>query len=473
MKDDHPDAVQFWTTNTKVPASDIIVEDNVIVRGKGSPIQGIFFRDELGTLPYQNVTIADNLVIGALYNGITIMGGVGFKITGNVVAALPDMLSRIRLEDASQGQVSGNKAFAFLYDKTSSITQTNNEQIPYLQDGGRDLLQSWLGSAAPAPKPAPDPSPIVLGPVAPEPAPAAPAAPQPTITTLLRADGQDRLVALNRINALLIGGAGNDTLDGGTGETVLRGGTGNDSYTVRTAKARVEEAAGEGSDTVFASVDYVLPGQVETLYLSGAARNGTGNALDNRIDGTSSADRLYGLGGNDLMQGKDGNDEVHGGDGNDDLRGEAGEDMLVGGAGADKLYGGAGYDWLLGGEGNDWLEGGAGCDKFTGGAGADSFVFRTGDLPTSFAEIEMIQDFSRVEGDKICLTLIDSNPLTAARDKFLFIGTESFSGVAGQLRYETVLGHAYVSGDLNGDGRADFTLCVAQTATLQATDFML
>jgi hypothetical protein len=40
------DAIQFWTRNTKVAAHDISVTGNVIERGKGEAIQGIFFRDQ-------------------------------------------------------------------------------------------------------------------------------------------------------------------------------------------------------------------------------------------------------------------------------------------------------------------------------------------------------------------------------------------------------------------------------------------
>ena len=48
----------------------------------------------------------------------------------------------------------------------------------------------------------------------------------------------------------------------------------------------VDEDADEGTDRVNASVSYVLGADVENLTLTGAAAiNGTGNALDNDING--------------------------------------------------------------------------------------------------------------------------------------------------------------------------------------------
>src|SRR2546426_10130803 len=64
----------------------------------------------------------------------------------------------------------------------------------------------------------------------------------------------------------------------------------------------VEENAGEGTDTVQSSITYTLGSNVENLTLIGtAATNGTGNSLDNVLDGSqnSAANTLTGGAGND------------------------------------------------------------------------------------------------------------------------------------------------------------------------------
>ena len=112
--DDHPDGIQLWTTNETVAARNILIEDNLVVRGTGGAIQGIFIRDEVGTLPYQNLTLRGNLVVGALYNGITAMGIDKAVIDGNIVLPNPDQASWIRIEMARNTIMTNNRAGAYI-----------------------------------------------------------------------------------------------------------------------------------------------------------------------------------------------------------------------------------------------------------------------------------------------------------------------------------------------------------------------
>jgi Ca2+-binding RTX toxin-like protein len=296
--------------------------------------------------------------------------------------------------------------------------------------------------------------------------------PVPQVREVQGTAGSDRLIVDGKGNQTLFGHDGNDSLTGGAGVNKLVGGSGNDNYVISDLDDIVVELAGGGVDTVSASVNYTLTANVENLRLVGEARLGTGNALDNQLTGTAGNDTLSGMDGADRIQGGAGADMLYGGNGADIINGGSDADRLDGGDGDDRLFGDEGNDYLAGGAGADWLEGGQGSDTMLGGLGADSFNFRPEHL--SPATIDRINDFSALQGDRILLASIDANSLTASvNDKFDFIGTQAFGKVAGQLRYEVKNGDAWVYGDTNGDGVADFTILVARTTILSAGDFML
>lgn len=142
----------------------------------------------------------------------------------------------------------------------------------------------------------------------------------------------------------------------------------------------VIELAGQGWDTVYSTVSYVLPQHLEALRLQGSASlNGAGNAQDNWLVGNSAANTLDGHAGNDLLAGGGGNDVLNGGAGLDVLEGQDGADTLNGGDGNDALFGGAGNDQLLAGNGKAFVAGGRGSDAITLGNGAAVVAFNRGD----------------------------------------------------------------------------------------------
>jgi Ca2+-binding RTX toxin-like protein len=147
-------------------------------------------------------------------------------------------------------------------------------------------------------------------------------------------------------NDTLIAAAGDDILDGGTGNDQLVGGTGNDVYFVNSSLDTVTELVNEGTaDLVKSSISYTLGLNVENLTLTGITNiNGTGNILDNVINGNTGNNTLNGLAGNDNINGGSGNDIIFGGSNNDILIGGLGNDILVGGSGKDTLFGGLGAD---------------------------------------------------------------------------------------------------------------------------------
>ena len=92
----------------------------------------------------------------------------------------------------------------------------------------------------------------------------------------------------NDLANTLFGNTGNNLLDGGAGADAMIGGAGNDTYFVDNAGDAVVENASEGNDAVFASVNYGLTANVETLVLQGGADlQGYGNGLRQRVYGNS------------------------------------------------------------------------------------------------------------------------------------------------------------------------------------------
>ncbi len=113
----------------------------------------------------------------------------------------------------------------------------------------------------------------------------------------------------NSGNNVLNGGLGNDVLNGGLGVDTLMGGLGNDIYYVDQVGDVVTENLGEGTDIVYATIDYSLTSNVESLLLRGVANvNGTGNELNNSLMANSGNNTLSGGLGNDTLNGGLGND---------------------------------------------------------------------------------------------------------------------------------------------------------------------
>jgi Ca2+-binding RTX toxin-like protein len=228
----------------------------------------------------------------------------------------------------------------------------------------------------------------------------------------------------------LFGGSGDDTLDGLDGNDTMSGDIGNDAYIVGSAGDVVSESANQGIDTVQSSLGYTLGANVENLTLDGAFNvSGTGNALTNVI---------YGNGGMNLLSGL------------------------------------AGNDTLNGGQGHDTLVGGAGKDLLTGSGGLDRMVFTSlSDSGALFAQRDAINTFAH--GDKIDLSALDARTTAAGNQAFTFV--TNFTHAAGQLQWDQVATNAwYVSGDVNGDAVADFSLNVYSApgfGQLQSWDFIL
>ena len=201
----------------------------------------------------------------------------------------------------------------------------------------------------------------------------------------------------------LNGGDGNDLLDGGTGADHMFGGRGDDVYLVDNVKDLAFDLFGGGKDEVRTTVDHTLSANIEMMTIVGVeAVNGTGNPLDNTMNGNDATNVLDGMSGNDTLDGSKGNDVL------------------------------------------------------TGGAGADRFVFST--VPSTAINADIITDFARAEHDKIALSIDIFTDFTdlgrISPDAFLASSSATRAEQDGQfLIYNTTSGALYYDPEaLDGRG---------------------
>jgi Ca2+-binding RTX toxin-like protein len=178
----------------------------------------------------------------------------------------------------------------------------------------------------------------------------------------------------------------------------------------------VSENAGQGKDTIIASVSYNLDSQeVEILSFTGDADLfGGGNTLANVVNGNAGDNNLGGWTGNDTLNGADGDDELFGISDNDVLNGGNGKDYLDGGSGNDKLNGNDGDDRLIGGSGKDTMVGGKGADEYS--------VSDVGDVVTEAAN----------QGYDVVTSLLANYTLTANVEN-LILGAGALNGKGNAL----------------------------------------
>jgi lysophospholipase L1-like esterase len=246
----------------------------------------------------------------------------------------------------------------------------------------------------------------------------------------------------------------------------------------RAIKAAVADAARKGQNVELVQPKLSLSDLVDGVHLDAGghaklaqawysallrelpAQGGTlgGNAValnsgERHISGSQATDRLAGDGLSNQISGRGGND------------------VVLGRGGNDRLHGGSGTDLLNGGAGNDVLLGSTGNDRMTGGSGKDRFDFNSiSDSGAASGIRDVIVDFRR--GDKVDLSGIDANAGASGNQSFRIVS--DFTGSAGQLTREKLGAGFLVSGDVNGDGNADFAIQVNTTlSALQASDFRL
>ena len=271
----------------------------------------------------------------------------------------------------------------------------------------------------------------------------------------------------NALSNAINGNIGSNILNGEGGADAMYGGAGADAYFVDNAGDVVIENLNEGSDTVYASVDYRLTANVEYLVLQGSAGQGYGNALsnalygtsgDNLLDGDIGADAMYGLAGNDayfvdsigdlVIENLNEGSELVYSTVSYTLAANT-ENLVLLGSGGLNGTGNTLSNAIYGNTGANTLNGGASADFLQGNAGNDTFVFNAGQ-----ANGDMVADFAGNGG--------------AAGDSLQFVGY----GTAAQGATFTQVGATNQWQIHAADNSVNDIITLANGATVDQSDFL-
>jgi Right handed beta helix region/PKD domain len=92
---DHPDMIQFWTTNTTRPSTDITIKNNFLSAEPHQETQSIFMRNEVvdrglagQEMYYRNILVEGNVIRNAHIHGITVGASDGLIVKSNTLLQL-------------------------------------------------------------------------------------------------------------------------------------------------------------------------------------------------------------------------------------------------------------------------------------------------------------------------------------------------------------------------------------------------
>ena len=186
--------------------------------------------------------------------------------------------------------------------------------------------------------------------------------------------GDDRIGVRQRDDGTLdvdVNGERYELRMGRAQELTIRAGAGDDVIEVApNVRVNIVVEGGDGDDTIStgAGDDRIDGGAGNDTIVSGAGR-----------------DDVFGNSGDDVIAGGDGVNIIHGGDGADLVTAGSGTNFIEGGAGNDTIRGGGASDILSGGTGDDRIVAGEGATRVYAGAGRD-VVEGAGDASVVYAE---------------------------------------------------------------------------------------
>ncbi len=273
---------------------------------------------------------------------------------------------------------------------------------------------------------------------------------------LIRGDGDnDTLVGnagggdLNDLGDTIVGGHGNDFIDGWAGSDTLVGGPGNDTIRGAQDMDTVRYDGAPAGVTASLTTNTATGGDGNDTYdtFGGPIENIFGSSFNDTLVGDAGNNVLRGLGGNDVLDGRAGNDALGGGAGHDQLFGRLGNDIYVGEAGNDTASfvaspAAVSASLLVGaanGEGADTLNG---VEHLTGSAFNDVL---TGNAQGNFIQGLAGNDGMRGLGSHDLLLGGDGDDTALGGD-----GNDQLVGAAGN---DHLLGEAGVDSHNGGAGR--------------------
>jgi Right handed beta helix region len=152
----HSDAIQLYTASMPNGSSNVVIDGNLYYRGDGTPSQGIFVQDEVGTMPYNNITIDDNTIIGAQWNAIYLKHAIGsVQVSDNTVATwtgydgstngTTNFISWINLQQLSGATLTetGDSAQEYVYNDKKLTPPAASVTLGAVSDSGSALLHAW------------------------------------------------------------------------------------------------------------------------------------------------------------------------------------------------------------------------------------------------------------------------------------------------------------------------------------------
>lgn len=151
----HPDAIQFMTAGVTKPCRKIVISHNLVVRGAGGGMQGIFMGNEKADPElYQDFEIYGNTLIGTGYRGISIGYAKGVRIFDNELWGQSQVLNG-KVTGISNGiftqsvdgvEVYANKSSSPIgFDNNTNATQSDNTLTSKAATDAEvvDVLRRW------------------------------------------------------------------------------------------------------------------------------------------------------------------------------------------------------------------------------------------------------------------------------------------------------------------------------------------